>query len=123
MHIPESIFKQARYDVPGADPDNPAPASATFAYDPMGNRTHFEDRHLPATTYSANALNQYTSISGSAPTYDADGNLTRRNHQNLVWDAENRLIEVAPTLPTADDTRVRYAYDPTGRRVRRTVQD
>ena len=113
----------AGYEVPGADPVNTPQSTATFAYDSMGNRTRFEDRSHPATSYTANALNQYTAVSAfnTTPTYDSDGNLTRREDQRLTWNAENRLLRVEPALPKTDDQRVRYAYDPLGRRVRRSV--
>ena len=38
------------------------------------------------------------------------------------WDAENRLVEIRPTLPDISDPKVEFAYDYVGRRVRKQVR-
>jgi hypothetical protein len=50
------------------------------------------------TTYTRNALNQYTATSNPAESfaYDFDGNLTADGSFAYAWDAENRLVSVAP---------------------------
>jgi RHS repeat-associated protein len=96
--------------------------------------------------YTANALNQYDVAAGvplpTAPApapYDLDGNLRFDGGVNLtagtesaaehqyIWDAENRLIEVAKVTRDPEDpaeitstSRVTYAYDSLSRRIRRT---
>jgi RHS repeat-associated protein len=96
--------------------------------------------------YTANALNQYDVAAGvplpTAPApapYDLDGNLRFDGGVNLtagtesaaehqyIWDAENRLIEVAKVTRDPEDpaeitstSLVTYAYDSLSRRIRRT---
>ncbi|MCX6878739.1 MAG: RHS repeat-associated core domain-containing protein [Verrucomicrobia bacterium] len=77
----------------------------------------------------ANPLNQYGQVTlpGAAPVtvlHDADGNLESGplpaapgEASELVWDAENRLIEVQ--VGTSGPTT--YHYDPNGRRIAKTV--
>ena len=40
------------------------------------------------TSYTANALNQYTQVAGVAFTYDANGNLTNDGKQTYRYDAQ-----------------------------------
>jgi RHS repeat-associated protein len=59
--------------------------------------------------------------------YDSDGNLTQDGRWTYAWDAENRLIamearsEVA-TLSPALRLRLEFAYDGSGRRIRKQVK-
>ena len=59
--------------------------------------------------------------------YDSDGNLTQDGRWTYAWDAENRLIamearsEVA-TLSPALLLRLEFAYDGSGRRIRKQVK-
>ncbi|MEM1084135.1 MAG: RHS repeat-associated core domain-containing protein [Verrucomicrobiota bacterium] len=103
-----------------------------YQYDAIGNREKTVDgllTGLPGTAnYASNDLNEYTSVNlaGTAvtPGYDDDGNTTSYPlpadsdaNAALVWDAENRLVEV--TLP--DNTKITYEYDYLGRRISRKV--
>ncbi len=47
----------------------------TFNYDGVGNRTTVIDTG-GTTSYTTNALNQYTSVGGAAYVYDDNGNMT-----------------------------------------------
>ena len=67
------------------------------------------------TSYTANALNQYTAVGAVTPTYDNNGNLTYDGTFTLGYDTENRLISASGTGNT-----VTYAYDSQGRRKRKT---
>lgn len=108
--------------------DSTNTSDRAYAYDSIGNRTKTASGTLAlptSPTYTSNALNQYTAIP-EAPAqqlYDADGNMTRgRVPQisvviNLVWDGENRLVEV--NVPGV--SIVKYAYDAMGRRVVKTT--
>ncbi len=69
----------------------------------------------PAQTVSFNELNEITSVSGQAYTYDANGNLLSDGTRTYSWDAENRLIGV--TFAGDPDRTVTYAYDGIGRRI------
>src|SRR5690606_26568990 len=94
----------------------------TFAYDDIGNRTSSSAGILPAVSYSANGLNQYTAISAASPTYDLDGNqLTTGTGLIYTWDAENRLKLVEPAIPLTGDKRQVNTYDGQSRRVRKQV--
>ena len=100
-----------------------------FEYDGIGNRKkRANSLTLPGVdNYAINTLNQYTSIPSlpSAPSYDADGNLTNGplpldpgTASTLVWDAENRLISV--TVNTVTTT---YSYDAQSRRASKQVDN
>ena len=78
-----------------------------YQYDSIGNRKKSADSlTLPSSdNYTSNALNQYTTLqpwgTGVSPVYDFDGNMTLGPlpasptvNSTLIWDAENRLIEV-----------------------------
>ena len=101
-----------------------------YQYDTIGNRLQSGAGVSPAaiTTYTANALNQYSQISNSQilnPSYDDDGNATAyplpaapTTNSTLAWDAENRLLET--TVGTSGPL-VRYSYDSQSRRIAKTV--
>ena len=74
-----------------------------YAYDTIGNRT-FTIVNSETNLYSANNLNQYTSILRTSapprePTYDADGNLMQDDKYSYAYDSENRLVSVTPLVP------------------------
>jgi YD repeat-containing protein len=74
----------------------------------------------PASTasasYSANTLNQYSTVGGTAYSYDGNGNLTGNGVFTYAYDAQNRLLSAAQTGATTT-----YAYDPLGRRIAKTA--
>ncbi len=101
-----------------------------YAFDTIGNRD-IASANAATNAYTANNLNQYTSISNlcaSAPlceinsTYDADGNLLRDGLFRYAYDAENRMIRATSLGQTNDSIRVLNAYDHTHRRTKKTVQ-
>src|SRR5262249_40148203 len=69
-----------------------------------------------SASYTANALNQYTAVNGTAYTYDKRGNLTSDGTWTYGYDTENRLVSAVGPNVTAS-----YAYDPFGRRLSKTV--
>ena len=92
----------------------------SYSYDPVGNRLS----SLAAATWSYNASNHLTSISGSPGTtftYDNNGNtLTKVDSggtTTYAWDYENRLTSV--TLPST--AVVSFKYDPLGRRIQKAT--
>lgn len=68
------------------------------------------------TSYTANALNQYTAVGAVTPSYDGNGNLTSDGTFTLGYDAENRLVSASG----ADSTPT-YTFDAQGRRKTKTV--
>jgi YD repeat-containing protein len=72
----------------------------------------FTDLHNGEQTYTANGLNQYTSIAGPngrSRKYDANGNLIDSGWTNYVYDGENRLVSASGSK------RAALGYDPLGR--------
>lgn len=71
----------------------------------------------PSTTsYTANALNQYTAVGAVTPTYNGNGSLTSDGTLTLGYDAENRLVLASGAGNTAT-----YTFDAQGRRKTKTV--
>jgi RHS repeat-associated protein len=85
-----------------------------YGYDDIGNRV-FSVLNTVTNTYAANNLNQYTAITGAAPsypTYDADGNLKRSGDWHHAWDAENRLVRSEPYgIATNGAVMLEYGYN------------
>jgi RHS repeat-associated protein len=109
-----------------------------FGYDAAGRLTSWYDRATDTTTaYEYDAASNLTRQStGATPTldltfdasnritsggyaYDANGNLTRRPGQRLVYDALNRLTAVVNDSTEA--TIAAYTYDPSNRRTSSTT--
>jgi len=115
---------------------DPAPAATAPAAGPLVTVGHSYDRTnrrigqtvddntwlaypagAPSTvTYTANALNQYATVTGLTPSYNANGNLTGDGTYTYGFDAENRLVSASGAGNTAA-----YAYDGRGWRKGRTV--
>ena len=103
--------------------DNPVWAFANdYAYDPIGNRTSsavYDGNGVAVgSTYTANALNQYTLRTDpeAAFAYDDDGNMVSDGAFAYAWNGENRMV-----LASNAQTVVTFAYDHQGRMVRKTV--
>ena len=99
--------------------------TTTFAYNPasqMVMRTvtsSTKQTLLPTsspTAYVPNNLNQYSSVNGSALSYNSNGNLTAYNGWSYGYDAHNRLTTAAKT-----GTSVSLGYDPNGRLISNTL--
>jgi hypothetical protein len=95
-----------------------ADLTLTFGYNPASQiitRTQSNDLYASVTpdavtrSYSVNGLNQYTSISGTAQTYDSNANLTSDGVTSFVYDAENRLVSASGAKNAT------LTYDPMGR--------
>ena len=100
-----------------------------YTYDTIGNRTS-AFVNSETNSYTANNLNQYTSIrhgfgalcENRTLQYDADGNLTEDGKYSYAYDAENRLVSVTPITPMNGDLSVLNAYDHRHRRVSKRVK-
>jgi YD repeat-containing protein len=118
------LIESARYE--GANVgDVSLPVMAeyrAYGFDAIGNRTGASEAGT-MKSYSANALNEYTSAGGATLTYDVDGNLTNDGARKFTYDGENRLVSVDPVTAGAGAKRVRMAYDYLGRRVQKVVEE
>lgn len=114
------------YRLTGEATTNPSGAiiaQASYSYDGVGNRLMLTSGGQ-ATSYSYNALDQLTSLSGAQAatyTYDGRGNLTTAvtsaGTAQYSYNAANDLTGV--TLPNG--TAYSYGYDAAGRRVSQSV--
>jgi RHS repeat-associated protein len=113
---------------------NPTLSNEAYSYDAVGNRLtdKLTDGVFSTNTWTYDQDNKLTQgySRNAAPityTWDENGSLTRKtsndlgdgtNNQQFGYDAANRLTEVrdANGNPIA-----RYAYDPYGRRIRKTL--
>ena len=101
-------------------------AEDTYAYDDMGN-LQIAAFNFTTNTYTANSLNQYTSILCDSASlreisHDLDGNMTSDGVFAYSYDAANRLASVSSASLTNGAVRVVNAYDCRNRRICKTVQ-
>jgi RHS repeat-associated protein len=91
---------------------------ATYSYDAMGNRVLVNDNGIQ-TAYTTNNMNQYVTVGGDTYTYDADGNLIRKQSgsdvTNYSYDPHDRLIAVTHGADSQT-----YSYDALGNMVAST---
>lgn len=113
-----------------------------FEYDPAGNPTAQVDSTFGRTDYAHNADGYITGVWHADGTsqeygYDASGDVRRPANVNIRRDADGQVIEkITPDArwkyeydslgqlshaATAGGLEVKFAYDPFGRRVRKTV--
>jgi hypothetical protein len=97
-----------------------------FDYDPIGNREQciIDNGQLTITnSYSANNLNQYTSVSSVPsvvyPRHDDDGNMTWDGSWHHIWNAENRPVKSIPGTVTNGACMFEYSYNHRNLRVRK----
>jgi len=68
-------------------------------------------------------VNRYVHKASEVPSHDEDGNQTGDGRWHYRWDAENRLVEMETTTAATTDGapygKVRWTYDPLGRRIQR----
>jgi len=106
----------------------------TSESEPSGNRGRILSCDSPTTTYTTNAVNQYTATAAPAETFlytdgsgNGDGNLLRDGSFSYSWDAENRLIAIqtrvdlgaSSTNPDSGDRQLLFTYDYMSRRVQK----
>ena len=93
-----------------------AAESQSFTLDPMGNCLQAGEN-----IFEVNELNQVVRFNGSPLTYDPRGNATKvplkSGPATLVHDGAGNLVRAE----LKDGTIVEYAYDPLGRRIRKTI--
>jgi RHS repeat-associated protein len=92
-----------------------------YDYDPIGNRVQSAvavgSGQSETNTYSANALNQYSSLQPINLSYDFDGNMLTNGIWSYSWDAENRLTSVYSN----NTLLVSNVYDHQSRRIAKNL--
>jgi RHS repeat-associated protein len=88
------------------------------------NRISVHDTAAPVqtTSYTPNALNQYTNVGGAGYNYDAKFNLTWATGFSAAYDAANRMVS-ASNASMAVNAEVELVYDGLGRCVKRTIDN
>lgn len=84
----------------------------TYQFDLLGNRIKTIENGI-TTTYIANNVNAYTTISGGlsfTTKYDGNGNLLNDNNHTYGYDLNNRMV-------SADNNAETFKYDALGRRI------
>jgi RHS repeat-associated protein len=75
--------------------------------------------------YVTNSIgNQFLPKSTETFGYDADGNQTNDGRWTLIWDGENRLVQIQSLsgAPVGSSNRLTFVYDQHGRRIARTSE-
>ena len=93
--------------------------TTAFDYDKMGNLTNRQDTSTGTNTFTANNLNQLSTLNSQTLNYDGSGNLTNRPGWLYVWNANNQLMVAEPSSPTNGAVKMTFAYDGKHRCVRR----
>jgi RHS repeat-associated protein len=117
----ESFGYNAKGEVTSSTHSGNSTRNTAFDYDGIGNR-NWAAFAGGNTTYTANVLNQYSEVdlgTPVTPTYDDDGNmLSDGAGKRLVWDGENRLVEVRDA---SNNLIATYTYDGQSRRVKKVT--
>lgn len=88
-----------------------------YTHDSTGNRSRVTD-NTETIDYAANALNQYSTIDGSAaPAYDNNGNLSQYSGMTYTYDALNRMTAAS----NGSGTTISFSYDARNRCVSRSI--
>ena len=83
----------------------------SYDYDSVANREMAD-----GTSYTANNLNQYTSVGATTYLYDGNGNLVSDGTNTYTYDELNRLLTFSNGITNAS-----YTYDAFDRRISKTV--
>ena len=101
----------------GAGASSPAQESF-YSYDQIGNFLEVT-QGTNSTTYTSNALNQYTAAGNAALSYTADGGLTGFGGLTFAYDSGSRLKSVSSNGVVI----AAYDYDAFDRRVRKVTPE
>jgi len=98
-------------------------AAYTNTLDPVGNPTQVASTEPvvgfatgPGATYTYDAENRLTDVSGTPVAYDANGNMTAKGADTYTYDFQDRLTQTVIAGAITD-----YRYDGLGNRYERTV--
>ena len=86
-----------------------------FDFDASGNRTSLASGGV-STAYTANGLNQYSTVGNLSPGYGALGNLSGYNGWSYTYDSQGRLISASKGATSAT-----FFYDGLNRQVARSI--
>ena len=120
-------YDNARQVASASIPLTSSTRTNNYAYDAAANRTSSSgDLWSPISSYTSNAVNEYTSINGFTTPHDPNGNLLTGQvlppgSSSLVscvftWNIHNELIGAT----NANGDTAQYQYDALGRRTKRT---
>ncbi len=93
--------------------------TANYGYDAMGNLTNRLDTGSGTNTFTANNLNQLSTLNSQALNYDLKGNLTNRPGWLYTWNAKNQLTIAEKSNPAEGSKKMTFAYDGRNRCVKR----
>ncbi|WP_144551291.1 DNRLRE domain-containing protein [Peribacillus simplex] len=91
-----------------------------YTYDAVGNRLTKKTTKgtaIDTNSYTYDTANQLSTINGTTITHDKNGNLTNDGKRTLVYDAEDRLVEVKEGTTTV----AKYQYNSEGLRISKTT--
>lgn len=119
-YVYDSIYRVNAVDYDSAGPGGIPVEETRYRYDGVGNRVE-QVVSNETIDYTSNSLNQYTAVDGVPNLYDANGNRTRDDQFNYVYDFRNRLIEV--TQAGTNNPVAEYRYHSDGRRFSKALAD
>jgi RHS repeat-associated protein len=112
----------------GAPPNSPGGRSVTYYLDRAGNRKQINDNVNESPTYTSNAINQYTTVTGCTITNGAEHEIskfkgpndTQQVGYNYINDERLSSVNIPALNPT---TTYSLFYDALGRCVKRTLNN
>lgn len=91
-----------------------------YGYDPVGNRTtKAVNGQIDIYTYKpeTNLLNQVAGLEAKNLTHDKSGNIIKSNNKALVYNTDNRLIQIIEN----NALKGAYTYNGKGQRIKKTI--
>jgi RHS repeat-associated protein len=86
-----------------------------------GSTSVWQSVTIAATNQSTISGNVFVPKTQEQFSYDLDGNLTNDGHWAYTWDAENRLVKLAPNTSIGPRNSLQFEYDWQGRRIHKQV--
>jgi RHS repeat-associated protein len=86
-----------------------------------GSTSVWQSVTIAATNQSTISGNVFVPKNQEQFSYDLDGNLTNDGRWAYTWDAENRLVKLAPNTSIGPRNSLKFEYDWQGRRIRKQV--
>jgi YD repeat-containing protein len=86
-----------------------------------GSTSVWQSVTIAATNQATVSGNVYLPKNQEQFSYDGDGNLTNDGRWTYTWDAENRLVKLAPNTSIGPRNSPKFEYDWQGRRIHKQV--